>query len=397
MSAAFEAAKARFLEGVAHAEAGRHAQAEEALEASLALLPGRASTLVNLGAVRLRLGKPQAALAVLDEAVAAAPGDLDAWSHRGNACVALGHTADALASFERALAIDAGHAGARYQRAVALHRLGRFGESRAALEDLLNNDASLGEAWSLLGQIHRDEGRTDAAADAFERAITAGADPAIHAYLLAALRGGDAPAATPPAYVRALFDDYAEGFDAHLVETLRYRAHTAVVDRALADAALPWRDALDLGCGTGLVGALLRPHATRLHGVDLSPVMAVRARAAGHYDTLSAADVVAHLQTTPVRHDLVVAADLFIYLGDLDAAFAGVRRVLEPGGRFVFSVESVSGERWVLQPTLRYGHAEPYLRALAQRHGLAWIDAIPCTLREEQRRGVEGLIVRLGG
>ena len=205
MSSSFEAAKAHFLEGVAHAEAGRHAEAEEALAASLALLPGRASTLINLGAVRLRLGKLQAALAALDQAVAAAPGDLEAWCHRGNACAALGHAADALASFDRALSIDPGHAGARYQRAVALHRLGRIGESRSALEALLANDASLGEAWSLLGQIHRDEGRADAAADAFERAIAAGADPALYDYLRAGLLGEGGPQATPPGHGAAPF------------------------------------------------------------------------------------------------------------------------------------------------------------------------------------------------
>ena len=125
--------------------------------------------------------------------------------------------------------------------------------------------------------------------------------------------------------------------------------------------------------------------------------MVERARASGHYDTLVADDVVAHLQSTAQRHDLIVAADLFIYLGELDAAFAGARRVLEPGGRFVFSVEGVAGEGWLLRPTLRYGHAEAYLRRLADRHGLAWQGATPCTLREEQRRCVEGLIVRLDG
>jgi predicted TPR repeat methyltransferase len=394
-SANFDAAKAHFLEGVAHAEAGQFEAAEEALAAALAMLPGRASTLINLGAVRLRLGKPQAALAVLDAAVAAAPDDLDAWVHRGAACAALGHGADALASFERALAIDAGHARARYQRAVALHRLGRLGESREALETLLSDDTSNGEAWSLLGQIHRDEGRRDAAADAFERAIASGADPAIHAYLLAALRGDAAPAATPPAYLHALFDDYAEDFETHLVETLRYQAHKAVVQAALAQHG-HYRSALDLGCGSGLVGSQLRPHVQRLEGVDLSAAMVERARRSAHYDHLSAAGVIEHLQATPERHDLVVAADLFIYIGDLDPVFAGVRRVLEPGGCFVFSVELIEGTGYCLLPTLRYGHAEVYLRELAQRHSLRWLAAQACALREEQRRPVAGLIVTLG-
>lgn len=153
---------------------------------------------------------------------------------------------------------------------------------------------------------------------------------------------------------------------------------------------------LDLGCGTGLVGGLLRPHAARLEGVDLSPVMAERARASGHYDAVQAADVVEHLQTSEARHDLVVAADLFIYIGDLDAVFAGVRRVLEPGGAFVFSVEAHRGDGFALRETLRYAHSEAYLRGLALRHGLAWLGCEACLLREEQRLGVDGWIVTLG-
>ena len=34
---------------------------------------------------------------------------------------------------------------------------------------------------------------------------------------------GEAPATMPDAYVRALFDDYAPRFDAHLIGKLRYR------------------------------------------------------------------------------------------------------------------------------------------------------------------------------
>lgn len=108
----FSAARAHFLEGVTLLEAGCDAEAERALEAALALLPGRPSALVNLGVARLRLGRPADALAVLDQAVAAEPGQLDGWCHRGLALSALQRDADALASYERALTLDSHHAAA---------------------------------------------------------------------------------------------------------------------------------------------------------------------------------------------------------------------------------------------------------------------------------------------
>ena len=93
----------------------------------------------------------------------------------------------------------------------------------------------------------------------------------------------------------------------------------------------------------------------------------------------------------------MLAADVFIYVGALDEVFAGVRRVLEPGGRFAFSVEAAAADvSFELRPSLRYAHGEPYLRALARRHGLSWLAQRLAPLREDQGRAVAGLYVVLG-
>jgi predicted TPR repeat methyltransferase len=105
--------------------------------------------------------------------------------------------------------------------------------------------------------------------------------------------------------------------------------------------------------------------------VDLSEPMLEAARRRGSYDALLQADLVDHLAGTNDRHDLVVAADVFIYVGDLTPVFSGVRRVLQPGGVFAFSVEPApAGPAWVLQPSLRYAHGADALRALAAAHAL---------------------------
>lgn len=430
--AAFESARTLFLEGVRMYEAGRFADAEQRLQASLALLPGRASTLVNLGATRRALGRPADALPALEAALAAAPDDVDAWCHHGLACGDLGRDAEAATSFARALALAPRHAAARYHLAVTLNRLHRHAEALETLQPLLvaddpaaagawmlagqtlqslgrHDDAlapyrrafaldpALGRAGTLLGQLLQDRGQTDEAAAVLEAAIAAGADPDLNRYLLSGLRGTDPPAHAPAAYVRSLFDPYADAFDAHLVQTLRYRGHEAVVHAAAAaHGHQRWRDVLDLGCGTGLCGPLLGPLADRLEGVDLSPAMLERAHAGGCYDTLVLSDLAAHLGDTPRRHDLVVAADVFIYVGDLMPVFAGVRRVLEAGGLFVFSVETTDAPAGiVLLPSLRYAHSDAYVRACAAAHGFTVVDVRPTVLREEQQRPIDGLIVSL--
>jgi predicted TPR repeat methyltransferase len=394
----FAAARDAFLDGVRHLEAGRDADAARCLEASLALLPGRVSTLVNLGIARRRLGQLARALEVLDAAVLAAPDDADAWFHHGHALAESGRPDAAIDSLVRATTLAPDRRAARFDATVLLARAARTAEAQALLAPLLEAEPADAAAWSLHGRLLRDEGRDEAAAAAFQRAIYAGADGVTNRWFLAALRGdADAPEVAPAGYVQALFDDYAEDFEPHLLSTLRYRGHLAVAEAAAAQRPhARWRSVLDLGCGTGLVGAVLRAQADAIAGVDLSQTMVERARRRGVYDQVEQADVVAHLQATPARPDLVVAADVFIYIGALEAVFAGVRRVLEPGGCFVFSVEEGQGDGFTLRPSLRYAHGEGYLRRLAAAHGFAVHSLARLPLREEQRVPVAGMVLALG-
>src|SRR5207302_1633468 len=99
-------------------------------------------------------------------------------------------------------------------------------------------------------------------------------------------------------------------------------------------------DVLDLGCGTGLAGELFRPLSRRLDGVDLSPRMLAQAATRGVYDRLAAGDLLTHLGGTGDRYHLVLAADVFVYLGDLAPVFAAARLVLRAGGWLAFTVEA---------------------------------------------------------
>lgn len=430
MNPDFDAAREHFVEGLRALEQGRAADAERCFEASLQRLPGRASTLLNLGVARLRLQRPQEALQALEASLAADPAPAETWGHRGIALARLGRLDEALASFDAALARAPGDAAAAFHRARALGALQRHAEALATLEALLRSDPgegavwlqqartlqclnrhddalrsyhraleldpSLAEAWSLLGQLLRDRGEYEDAARCFEQALQRGADPELNGWLLAAARGGTPPPHTPATYVRGLFDGYAGDFDRHLRDSLHYRAPENL-DALLDEAGMPTvAAALDLGCGTGLCGALLRRRAAAVDGVDLSAPMLERARAGGHYRHLHCADLAAHLSDSDERYGLVLAADVFIYVGALDAVFAGVRRVLEPGGRFAFTVEAAGGGVEVeLRRSLRYAHGEAHLRALAQAQGLRWLAQRTAPLREDQGRPVTGLHVVL--
>ncbi len=427
----FEQARAHFLDGVAHFEAQRLDEAERCFVASLQRLPGRASTRINLAATRLLLGHAAEALAELEAVLADEPQHLDAWCHRAAALAELGRDAESLDCADRALSLDADSGSAAFRCGHALERLRRFDEAQAAFERVValqpqdaaawhrlgllqHRQGKLAEAlasqdrvlalapahagaWSQRGTLLQALGREADAAAAFERAIEQGADPELHRFFLAGLGREPGPASAPRGYVQALFDDYAHSFDQHLVEVLGYEAHRRLVAPLAGLQTLAFDSALDLGCGTGLCGPLLRPIVRRLEGLDLSQPMLDQAAARGVYDRLICADLVQHLQQTASRHDLVVAADVFIYVGDLEPVFAGVARVLQPGGVFCFTVEPADDDRPVaLHAQLRYAHSLPYLQGLAQRHGLRLLRADAQPLRQQRAQVTPGLYVYLG-
>ncbi|MEO5883482.1 MAG: methyltransferase domain-containing protein [Caldimonas sp.] len=355
-----EAARRLFFEGLAALQADRLEDAERAFVASLEAVPGRISTLLNLGTTRLRMNRPVEAIAAADAVLAAQPDDVDA----------LG------------------------VRAIALARMGLQEQALAAYDRVVIAEPHLAEMWSQRGSLLREMDRLDEAAKSYAEARARGGDPVLNDYFLAGVAGGTPPPAAPPRYVEGLFDDYSAEFDDHLVGVLGYVGHYLLVEN-LPEPGRRFVSALDLGCGTGLCGPLLSPRAERLAGIDLAAGMLDRARALGVYDRLEQAEAMAWLEANTETFDLIVSADVFIYIGDLERVFAGARRALAIGGLFGFSIElaagSDDGPPFALQPSLRYTHSARYIHELAARQGFRVVHSVRAALREDRHEAVDGI------
>jgi predicted TPR repeat methyltransferase len=339
---------------------GRFDEAVHSAERALQAKPAWQEALLALGNALQALERFDAADAAYARALAQGP-RADIWCARASALKKSGQPAAALEAYERALALRADYALAQHYRANTLRALGRKQEAIAAYRD----------------------------------ALALGADGGEIAFALAALGQGDLPAAAPAAYVKGLFDQYAGHFDRHLVEVLGYRT-PALLDALLRDHVQgPLDAALELGCGTGLCAPFLRPLARRLTGVDLSQRMLDKAQAAGLYDALACADIVDFLARHAAPCDLVLAADVFVYIGDLAPVFAGVARVLAPGGWFAFSVEALDRGAYAITASNRYAHALPWVERLAADHGMTVVETRGAALRREDDRDVAGHLVLL--
>lgn len=329
-------------------------KAEEALSRCERLIrQGRGSMLTRLahGRVLLALGRAQDAVDALREAGHLSPNTPELLLAFGEALAATGALPAAIGELQRAqrLAPDDG----RPHLAIARLWL-EAGEAEKCLASL--------EAAGEAGNVSADE--LDAVR---QRAAEIGSR-----------------ARADAGYVKHLFNQFASDYDTRMQGRLGYAAPSILRQLAgMLTSPGETFDVLDLGCGTGLSGMAFKDLARSLSGVDLSPGMLEKARATGAYSLLREGDV----EQLPTGFEgpfgIILAADVLVYLGDLDALFATVRQRIAPDGLWLFTTERGEAADFELGPKRRYRHSEAYLRGLADRHGFDVSSLVECVCRFE--------------
>ena len=189
--------------------------------------------------------------------------------------------------------------------------------------------------------------------------------------------------ASPAQLVKATFDNFAPHSTSNC-------ARSATGRQELASLLLPQLpqpfDMLDLGCGTGACGVAFGAQRARCVGVDISPKMLQRAKALGIYKELHDTEILEFLESSPAAsYDVVIAADVFIYIGALEDVFRAVARVLRDEGWLAFSTEEEGDGDYVLRRTGRYAHAQGYIDRLCA-DAFEVNNAEPVVIRTEGER-----------
>lgn len=253
--------------------------------------------------------------------------------------------------------------------------------------------------WDLLGSFHEKNGNLGSAISAWRRLEALDDDGVFGARLkLAAHNAGAAGEGTALSYVEALFDQYAPQFEEALVGKLGYRVPD-MLDQLVSDCAAGlgierFAKAIDLGCGTGLMGEKLRGRVDFLEGVDISAAMIAETARKGIYDSLQKAELVAALNARRAEADLMTAADVFIYCGALQPVLAALVPALKPGGLVAFSLEAHDGEEALfLRPSLRYAHGVQATRDALVVAGLEVLRFETAVLRFDRGAPITGMLV----
>jgi predicted TPR repeat methyltransferase len=382
-----------FVMGLCLAGSDRVEEAIASYRRALQYRPQFFEALANLGNLYETHGRFDEAAEIYRRALALRPDEALVLNGLGLCEMSGGKFAEALPRLERAVALRGDFDSAMNNLATCLGKLGRNAEAVQWLQRAVELRPAFTEAWINLGEQLYIARRDAEAVAALDRALAL--DPGNEGvrYLRDAMAGVRVDRA-PDAFVAGFFDRFANDFDRRLTQDLGYRT-----PQVAAEHLAPWlatrRDlrVLDLGCGTGLSGAIVREHARELVGVDLSEGMLEQARRRGIYDSLERSEIAAFLARRPPGSvDLAIALDVFVYVGNIEPVVTGCAGVLAPGGRFVFSVErlDVAGGDFALARTGRYAHARAYVERLAAAAGLAMESVLPTVIRTENGAPVQG-------
>ena len=369
----------------------RYQEALDSFTQAMALQQSYPEAYFNRGICLQELAEHTLALVDFEDAIKLRDKYSAAQFARGFSLQQLGRYEEALQAYTVALQTPSAPtttqlAAIHCNRGMVLAKLRRYSE---ALNDFQAAQAlrpNFANAYVQMAHVYRDLHDQEAAMRSYQTALQLSQDAKQQAhieYYLASLGAAQMPHAAPAEYVKELFDQYAPHFDAHL-EQLSYQV-PRLLQEALQNLGLhpaeqstpPFERALDLGCGTGLCASYLATIASHLTGVDLSPNMLKIARQRGHYQDLICDDILDYLKQVQIQmqmqaqapFDLIIAADVLVYFGQLEKLLACVKAALKPGAYFAFSVEKSMAADFQLQASQRYAHSEKYLLQLANTLG----------------------------
>jgi predicted TPR repeat methyltransferase len=331
------------------------------------------------------------------KAIEIAPERGEAYGQLGDLLIKQKRKDEAIEAFREALQIKSDDAGVHLQLGWAYQSKRQWDDAIASFQQAFRLAPDNVNACFGLAAAYLEKGMEEVALEHFQHALRLDPDNDEIRFHIAQLAGTSLPNTAPGGYVRRLFDDYAERFDSHLVGELSYKApeliHAAVGE--VLGSVNRRMDILDLGCGTGLCAPLFKEQALRLSGIDLSEKMVEAARRRGLYDHLIVGDISVALEGVDEVHDLIIAADVFIYVGELDRVFELSSKALKRSGLFAFSVEAAKDEMadFALESSGRYSHTKRYLNALAQASGLEVSIMRNGVLRRDRGSPINGYIV----
>ena len=319
-------------------------EAVEMYNTALQLDNENADAAFNLAMVHHDEGEERRAIELYKLCLRSAPDRIDAWMNLASCLHAIGDIDKSIFAYSKALAYD--NALETQENSTAADAISSGSEGcgsiisvRGKVHEYLgrailrkrDNEKAASSSSELVGREAALQAMTDDALGHLEAAVRLDPDNAdVAKHMIASNSNSpqlqiDAVASTE--YVRKLFDDYSSDFESSLAG-LDYKVPALMVKELLSHDQSgngKWGMVVDLGCGTGLLGSLLRDAllaigtenrpstlsvdgddndaVTVVAGVDLSLKMLEVAEKKGVYDYLAEGDVVEFVNALAAGHE----------------------------------------------------------------------------------------------
>ena len=389
-------AQARHYLGYLLQQSGRLQEAFEQLTAAIAIDDRHGEWHFNLGIVLSRQGQVTAAINAFTRAIAIDPDKYFYRTNLGSAFESNQEWARAEQSYKAAANLDPDCPDAFYLLSALYLKQERFEEARQCNYRGIVAEPAGSKPRMVLGQALYELGRVDDAISLFENWLAEEPGNPVATHLLAAYRGRQVPARCSNQYVEQTFDAFANSFES-VLGRLKYCGPQLVQDHlATLDLPASSLNILDLGCGTGMVGEVMKPYARELVGVDLSQAMLDRCAEKQVYNQLHRSDIAEFLLTSGKQYDLIACMDTFVYLGRLDEILALIYRKLRAGGMLLFSTEKLLGvaeSDYRLNISGRYSHHPGYLTTLLANTGFRLQRMTDVPIRNESGCQIAGQFI----
>ncbi len=383
--------------GLLRHQQGYSEEGVEWIKKALERVPDYIDAENNLGNIYQQTGHPELAERSYRRVIDLAPDFVVVYGNLGVALNELGHHHEAIDYLLKAIDFEPSSAHNYQNLGNAYRNIKQYREAVGMYNKSLDLKPFDADAYRRLSRTFYIMGEIENCIDVLKQWLSYDPQNAMALHLYAAYTNINAPSRASDAYVRETFDSFAASFDG-VLKRLDYQA-PFLVRKALqqVDPDFNSWQLLDIGCGTGLCGALVRPMVKRLVGVDLSSKMLERAKARTIYDELIEAELTGFCSQVKAAYDVITCVDTFCYFGDLTDAVQAAANALKTKGWFIFTLENLeerdSAKDYRLNLHGRYSHTETYLRTLLTNAGFSIHNLETAVLRKEKDEHVAGMVV----
>ncbi len=379
-----DSVEALFYLGVLYLETNSLDEAEQALGVVVEHNSEHVQALVNLGVIALKREQNQIAVDYFTKALALDNDEMDARNNLAATFIHHDRFENALMHYDVLLQKEPHNIEYLYNSGVAQMALGHLNEATLHFDQIIQLEPNHAPSLNNLAAIYLKLEMRETSREYLERALKVNPEDKISRHMLNALTGIKESENTPE-YAHNLFNNYALYYDQHMQGQLKYSMPTHIARTLHQFELLNLNNTLDLGCGTGLTGVVVREYSKHLTGVDIAEKMLEHAKKKGIYDQLVQMEILDFLKQDTKLYDLIVAADVLPYFGDLEPLMQLISQHLAKEQCFIFTTEINEDRPWQLEGSARFSHQPDYIRELTKKYSLIIIkqEKIPGRIHNE--------------